>query len=388
MIVLQDIVREKPDAVFIWRTDMASMEEFTPDRLRAIGEQVARDLFRSEDSPEDGREPNGIREAFVIKPNIGGGPRPDEDPAAYRPRPGESTNVHVVRGLIEVLQSLGASDGRITITEGRSNLDLSRTFLYSGYARMAEETGVHLINNSRDPYQPDELNWATLEEGVVTKEMPIVRPVNDPGTRLINIATMKAHGLVIATLCVKNLQGLVAYKYKHFCSSLEAIEEGRAGYDPEVCSHFRPNLRRILEPGLRRHRAEDPDWDLVDELYANRACDSLLAIHPMINIVEGILARTGTGYRRGEDVLANTLVAGINPVHVDAVTTFLMGHDPSKPNYLRLARERGFGTNDPDEIETYFWTDEGPVRCERLSDVDRLAIGVYRRGDDSKALFV
>jgi len=73
---------------------------------------------------------------------------------------------------------------------------------------------------------------------------------------------------------------------------------------------------------------------------------------------------------------------------VDAVTTFLMGHDPAKPNYLRLARERGFGTNDPDEIETYLWTEDGPVRCESLSDVERLAIGVYRRGDDSKAVFV
>lgn len=388
MIVLQDVIREHPNAVFIWRTDMASMEEYAPDRLRAIGEKVARDLFRSEDGSVGVEEANGVRETFVIKPNIAGGPRPGEDPAAYRPKPGECTNVHVVRGVIEVLQSLGVSSDRITITEGRSNLDLNPTLLYSGYAQMAEETGVHLINNSRDPYQPDELNWVTLENGVVTKDMPLVRPVNDPGAQLINIATMKAHGLVIATLCVKNLQGLVAYKYKHFCSSLEAIEEGKAGYDPEVCSYFRPNLRGILEPGLRRHQAEDPDWDMRDEVYANRACDSLLAIHPMIHIVEGVLARTGTGYRRGEDVLANTIVAGINSVHVDTVTTFLMGHNPAKPNYLRLARERGFGTNNPDDIETYFWTDHGPVLCERLDDVDRLAIGVYHRGDDSKAVFV
>ena len=378
MIILQEIFREKPDAVFIWRTNMESLEEYTPDRLCALGEKVAGDIFRNGNGSPD------VPESFIIKPNIGGGPRAGEDPSTYLPQPGESTNVDIVRGLIQVLQSLEVPGDRITVTEGRSNLDLEPTFQNSGYARMTAEAGVHLINNSRDPYAPEELNWVPLEQGVVTKEMPLVRPVNDPGTQLINIATMKAHGLVIATLCVKNLQGLVAYKYKHFCSSLEGLEK----YDPEVRAHFHDHLRETLERGRQRHQAEDPEWDLVDEIYANRACDSLLAIHPLISIVEGVLARTGTGYRRGQDVLANTIVAGVNPVHVDAVTTFLMGHNPDKPNYLRMARERGFGTNKPEEVETYLWTDDGPVLCEDLKELDRLSIGVFRRGDDSEAVLV
>ena len=382
MIVLQDAIREKPQAVFVWRTRMESMEDYSPERLRAIGEKVARDLFRVEVDAGDGGQ------RFVIKPNICGGAREGEDPDSYIPEPGESTNVDVTRGVIEALKSMDIPGERITVTEGRSALDLSAIFQYSGYARMTAETGVTLFNNGRDPYRPDELNWVPLEQGVVTREMPLVRPVGDADTRLINLATMKAHGLATATLTVKNLQGLVAYRYKHFCTPLEVIEAGEARYTPEVRSHFQPGLRGILEPGLQRHQADDPDWDMRDEIYANRACDSLLAIKPMISIVEGILARTGTGYRRGEDVLANTIVAGINPVHVDAVTAFLMGHEPPRLNYLRLAGERGLGVNEPEEIETYFWSDEGPVLCESLEDIDRLNIGVFRRGDDSQAVLV
>jgi len=382
MIVLQDTIRDKPDAVFIWRTNISTMEEYTPDRLRAAGTTVARDLFRKQAPPAEADQ------SFLIKPNICGGPREGEDLDAYVPQPGESTNVDVVRGVIETLKSLGTPGNRITMTEGRSTLHLGRVFHGNGYTSMAAETGTFLFNNGRDPYQPHELNWVELEDGVAVHQLPVVRPVGDPGTRLINVATMKAHGLVIATLTCKNLQGLVAFGFKHFCNTLEDIEAGTGHYTQEVRAHFRPNLREILEPGLQRHRAADPDWDMRDELYANRACDSLLAIRPMVNIVEGILARSGTGYRRGEDVLANAIVAGINPVHVDAVATFMMGHDPGKPNYLRLARERGLGTNDPREIETYLMGEDGPILCESLGDMDRLSVGVYRRGDDSEAVLI
>ena len=382
MIVLQDFIRDKPEAVFIWRTSISTMEEYTSDRLRAAGATVAEGLFRRDDDDAEADQ------SFVIKPNICGGPREGEDPEAYTPQPGESTNVDVVRGVIETLKSLGTPGNRITMTEGRSTLHLGRVFHGNGYTSMAAETGAFLLNNGRDPYQPHELNWVELEHGVVTHKLPIVRPVGDCGTQLINIATMKAHGLVIATLTCKNLQGLVAFGYKHFCNNLEDVEAGSGHYTAEVRSHFRPHLRQILEPGFQRHHADDPDWGMRDELYANRACDSLLAIRPMINIVEGILARSGTGYRRGEDVLANAIVAGINPVHVDAVATFMMGHDPGKPNYLRMARERGLGTNDPREIETYLWTQDGPVLCEALEDMDRLSVGVFRRGDDSEAVLI
>ena len=370
MITLHPFVEAHPEAVFIWRTRMGSMDEYTPDRLVAVGRRVARDLLHRTTAADVQR--------FVVKPNICGGPREGEDPSTWRNQPGESTSVDVVRGFLEQMGELGATPDRITLTEGRSGLDLSHIFRNSGYEYMCAQLGVELMNNGRDPYGPEDLNWVELDEGVVFREIPIVRPVNDPGVDLISIATMKAHPLALTTLAVKNLQGLVAFRYKHFCHELEMLEKGEGRYTPEVLSHFRSGLRERLEPLCSRHQQEDPAWTLRDELYANRACDSLLALRPMISVVEGVLARGGTGYRRGEDILANTLVAGINPVHVDAVTTFLMGQDPDRPNYLRLAAERGLGTRDPFAVETYLMTDEGPELCADLRDLGRLELDMTR----------
>ena len=372
MIALQPYVEEHPEAVFIWRTQMASMDQYTPTHLAEVGQLVARDLLRP--APEPGAGPGSL----VIKPNICGGPREGEDPSAWRHQPGESTNVDVVRGFLEELGRMGVAPERITLTEGRSGLDLSHIFRYSGYEYMCEQAGVELMNNGRDPYGPDDLNWIPLEEGVVFREIPIVRPVNDPGVDLIGIATMKAHPLALTTLSVKNLQGLVAYRYKHFCHELEILEKGEDRYTPEVMSHFHTDLRARLEPGFQRHRADDPEWTLRDELYANRACDLLQAVRPMVSVVEGVLARGGTGYRRGEDVLANTLVAGLNPVHVDAVATYLMGQDPNRPNYLRVAADRGLGTRDPFAVEAFLMTSDGPEPCADLHALGRLEIHVTR----------
>lgn len=369
MIALHPFVQQHPQAVFIWRTRMESMQEYTPERLAEIGRQVGRDLLRRVD---------GGAQAFVVKPNICGGPRQGEDPAAWRSQPGESTSVDVVRGFLEVMHELGAAYDRITLTEGRSILDLSQIFASSGYEHMCRQVGVTLMNNGRDPYDAHELNWVEMRRGVAFRRIPVVRPVNDAGVDLINFATMKAHPLALTTLCVKNLQGLVAFRYKHFCHELEMLEKGEGPYTAEVLSAFQPGLRQELQPGYERHRQDDPEWTMRDELYANRACDTLLAVHPMVSIVEGVLARGGTGYRRGTDVLANTLIAGINPVHVDAVATYLMGQDPNRPNYLRLAAERGLGTRDPSAVETYLMSPDGPERCTDLAALGRLELEVAR----------
>jgi len=372
MIELQDIIVERPDAVFVRRTGLTSIEEVGPETYREIGRSMARTLFRSDGDDTD--------EVLVIKPNITGGPREGEKPGE-RPRYlGEATDPNFVGGLIDVFRDLGMENGRIKMIEGRSTLNLQPIFEHTGFAQLSRDIGVELINNSRETYREDELHWVPVEEGVVFREIPIVRPTNDPHAKLIGAAKMKTHGLAIATLTVKNMQGLVAYRYKHFCQTIDAVEQ----FSPELAEHFRPNLRVVLEEECRRHREDDPDWDMRDEIYAHRACDSLLALHPFISIVEGVVGRWGTGYRRAQDALGDLVVAGINPVHVDAVTSYLMGHTPARINYLRVAHERGFGENDPSRIELHLLRDGEVEPCD-LAALDRLKLGVYRKGDTSNA---
>jgi hypothetical protein len=60
-------------------------------------------------------------------------------------------------------------------------------------------------------------------------------------------------------------------------------------------------------------------------------------------------------------VVKNYLVAGGDPVAVDAVTSKMLGFDPLSLAYIRMAHEDGLGVGDPREID---------VVGEDVSDVD------------------
>jgi hypothetical protein len=61
---------------------------------------------------------------------------------------------------------------------------------------------------------------------------------------------------------------------------------------------------------------------------ARRLTDTAQVIRPALNIVEGIVGREGTGFQRGRNRTLGLAVAGVNPVAVDSLTSYLMGFDP------------------------------------------------------------
>ena len=86
-------------------------------------------------------------------------------------------------------------------------------------------------------------------------------------------------------------------------------------------------------------------------------------------------------------MLANLTVAGTNAVETDAVTAFLMGHDPGNIGYLRVAAERGLGRIDPQQIPVYLLEDGQATRCLSLEEIGRVPLGCYFRGDASEYVF-
>ena len=72
---------------------------------------------------------------------------------------------------------------------------------------------------------------------------------------------------------------------------------------------------------------------------------------PRLSIVDGMIGRDGTAFNEGENHPLGWTVIGNNEVHVDAVATYLMGLDPLMTPYLRVANERGYGSNQIDDIE-------------------------------------
>ncbi|HEC79510.1 MAG TPA: DUF362 domain-containing protein [candidate division WOR-3 bacterium] len=85
---------------------------------------------------------------------------------------------------------------------------------------------------------------------------------------------------------------------------------------------------------------------LVDLLQIQRE------IHPGIFcLTDGTIAGNGAGPRVMEPVIKNYLLAGGDPVAVDAVAAKLMGFDPLKLKFLNLAQQMNLGTADPRNIE-------------------------------------
>jgi len=378
MIKLADFVQEHPDAVFVRRTQATSFEDL--EAFHQGGHAIAQDLLAADSSGSDER-------TFVLKPNVvHGRVRDDETGELTGGDQGIVTHPEFVAGIVQRLQELGAR--KIVVAEGGGPIDMGPVFEDQGYARMAEEMGVELadLNQEAGQYGEDELNWTPVA-GVVFKEIPFVRPINDPDVVFINVPTMKTHNLGIISLCGKALQGTIATGYRHFCSDLE---DGVRRV-PGAAEHYQPNLMDGIRSNFEAHRQSGyPHWDVNGtrlEAYAQRTCDAVMGINGYFNIIEGVTGRDGTAFRQGKDHLTNLSIAGINPVTVDAIAAYLMGHDPTRIGFLRLAAERGLGIVDPSEVPVFLLTEDGPEACCRLDEIGRTELGVYFLGDASEYVF-
>ncbi|MEW6750088.1 MAG: DUF362 domain-containing protein [Candidatus Latescibacterota bacterium] len=378
MVELGSAVREHPDAVFVRRTDAASFAD--REGFRRAGYAMAAALLSASGGAEDRR--------FVIKPNVVCGSEPGargkDGPAASDQ--GIVTDADFVGGIVARLRELGAR--RIAVAEGGGPTPMTGVYEERGYARMAAEHGIELLDLNKEPgtYAPHELNW-TAVEGVVFREIPFVRPINDADTVFLNVPTMKTHNLGIISLCGKALQGTIAMGYRHFCSGLEDA----CRRFPDAATHYQPDVLERVRALYEAHcRDGYPCWSQEGdryEGYAQRTCDAVQAHRGFLCIVEGVIGRDGTAFHQGKDVLANLTVGGVNPVHVDAITAYLMGHDPRNIGYLKVAQERGLGQCDPAAIPVFLLAEDGPVRCHRLEGIGRVPLGVYFRGDSSRYVF-
>ncbi len=68
-------------------------------------------------------------------------------------------------------------------------------------------------------------------------------------------------------------------------------------------------------------------------------------------VMDGTTAGNGTGPRVMKPEEKNVILASGDQVAIDAIAAQLMGFDPLKIGYIRLAHEQGLGVGDPREIE-------------------------------------
>ena len=99
----------------------------------------------------------------------------------------------------------------------------------------------------------------------------------------------------------------------------------------------------------------------------------LFSYHPAdYSILEGFWSTEGNGPQWGENLRHNIVVAGADPVAVDAVGSELMGFNAADIDYLHLAAAKGFGTFDLQRIQL--------VGTPRESAFRRFQIASGRKG--------
>jgi len=216
----------------------------------------------------------------VVKPNIGWDRTPDQ---------GANTDPDLVRAAVKALRTTGA---RVLVFDRTCNT-ARRCYRRSEIEEAAKSAGanVSFVHERRF----DEIN---LPQGKTLKRWSIYRDYLRADLR-INMPILKHHSLVGVTMGLKNLMGVMG------------------GERSTIHNGFEQKLIDIAAPIL-------PELTVLD---ARR-----------------VLVRNGPQGGDLADVRnLNTLIAGFDPVAVDAEGARLFGTDPRNLDYLVEAERRGLG---------------------------------------------
>jgi uncharacterized protein (DUF362 family) len=225
--------------------------------------------------------------------------------------PACSTTPWQLAGVIEALLAAGYPPESLAAAH-------NRTVVVS--ARLGERLNKHRVTVERygignvHLYEPGE-EWVRYEPKskllVLDRIFPegIRIPRRFIGASIVHLPTMKTHVFTTMTGAVKNAFGGLLFEKRHWTHSV--IHE-----------------------------------TLVD----------LLAIQKEIHaglfaVMDGTFAGEGAGPRAMRWHVKDVILAGADPVAVDAIAARMMGFDPMSLKFIRLAHEAGLGVGDPAEIE-------------------------------------
>jgi len=213
---------------------------------------------------------------------------------AQHPSTGVTTDAGVVEGVVKFLKDHGKDN--IVIGEGSGWADTIEAFKVAGIDKISEKWKVKLIDLNKDFFvEVYPLNPLTL------KRVKIAKTALE--SMIISVPKLKLHRLTTVTLGIKNMMGVLATK--------GSMHNGR--------------------------------------LHANIA-DLASVLKPSLTVIDGIIAGEGHETSRNP-VKMDLVIAGTNPVAVDAVGAAVMGISPTEVKHLVLAEKKGLGTCRLENIE-------------------------------------
>lgn len=236
-------------------------------------------------------------QTVILKPNIVA----DHGMVDGQYKGGVVTNLKLIKALIKLFLPYASM---IKVAEGSSINRSATTKMFSiyGYDKLEElfPGKVKLVDLNTDE---------TVEVPVPYSRRMASRKVPKTlieGDVIISLPVMKLHFAAIVSLAIKNLQGTMPPLEKYM-------------------THFF---------GL---------WqNLVNIHYL---------VKPKLTIIDGLIAQEDFGPVSGTPKVMNLLIAGENPVAVDATTMRIMGLDPKESPPVLLAYIQGFGPIESEKIK-------------------------------------
>jgi len=202
------------------------------------------------------------------------------------PSTGITTDGRVIEGVVRFLRQHDVKE--IVIGEGTGFGDTLQAFKVAGVNVVAERWKVGMTDLNKDEFVE-----VRPPNALALKKVRIAKTALQ--STIISVPKLKPHRLAGVTLSLKNMMG-------------------------------------AMTPKASMHTS-----------LSKNIVDLAAVVKPSVAVVDGIIA--GEGHETsGNPVEMNLVIAGTDPVAVDAVGAAVMSIPPQAVKHLRLAEERGLGT--------------------------------------------
>ena len=205
------------------------------------------------------------------------------------PSTGITTDSRVIEGVVKFLkESKTAKD--VIIGEGSGFGDTFQAFKVAGVDEVAERWGVKLADLNRDEFVE-----VQVSNPLNLKKVKVAKTALE--STIVSVPKLKPHRIATVTLSLKNMMGALASK-------------------------------GTMHMGTR---------------LSENIADLASVLKPSLAVIDGIIASEGHE-TSGNPVPMGLVIAGTDPVAVDAVGAAAMGIPPQDVKHLILAEKKGLGT--------------------------------------------
>ena len=216
---------------------------------------------------------------------------------------GMTTDRRVTATLVKMVKEQGAEVLVGDSSGMRFHGDSERVIRETGTRSACEAAGAQVVSFDSTPSQR-----VIILKGRILKECHIAEPALEADV-IITVPKFKSHNLTLFTGALKNQIGCLPGGQKTSAHRIGSTPEG----------------------------------------FAQMLADLYTIIRPKLAVMDAVIG-LGGGWRDPDRLAPGLIIAGEDPVAVDAVAVRIGGYDPKEIPTLRIAAERGLGTADLNAI--------------------------------------